>query len=380
MDETTIKEKGGSAEDRTEEELSHRHGGLPEKDFDRFSLPVAPVVDFSVNLNPLGFPEEVRRQWPSLIQGIEAYPSLEGRGVTAYFQERLDLPPENILAGNGSTELIYLAPRALGFRRAAVMTPSYHDYYRASVLAGAEIMRVALSFEEDFRPPGKSVLDQALRGVDALWLGNPNNPTGILLTRGFVEDLALRHPDKWILVDEAFMPFVESWRRESMALRPLFPNVIVIHSLTKFYGLAGLRLGAATAHRDVIERLRRAKEPWTVNGVADRIAPLLLGAESYEEETRRLVSGERERMFEALSEIKGIRPFPSRANFLLCRYETGPGLDRLLRRLLAEGLYVRDCRNFPGLERDFFRAAVKTPAENDRLIRSLADQARGLNA
>lgn len=357
--------------------LGHRHGGLPEEDFLRLSLPSAPVTDFSVNLNPLGFPGVIRREWPSLIREIEAYPSLEGKGVAEYLGQRLGLPPGNILAGNGSTELIYLAPRVLGFRRAAIVSPSYHDYYRASVLAGAETMRLDLSPQDDFRPPPKTAMEAALWDADALWLGNPNNPTGTFFPRPVVHDLALRHPDKWIVVDEAFMPFVEAWEQESLALPPLLPNVIVIHSLTKFYGLAGLRLGALTARRDVIERLKQAKEPWTVNGVADRIALLLMDCSAYEEETRRLVSGERERLLAALSEIEGIRPFPSRANFLLCRWEAGPDLDALLRELLAQGLYVRDCRNFPGLEADYFRMAVRIPPENDRLVKSLAAAARG---
>ncbi|MCF8061881.1 MAG: threonine-phosphate decarboxylase CobD [Deltaproteobacteria bacterium] len=358
-------------------DLQHHHGGRPERDFARLSVEPAPVVDFSVNLNPLGCPDLVRSRWSEMMEGIDRYPGLEGEGIARYLQERLDLPEENVLGSNGSTEMIYLIPRALGLQRVGIVSPCYHDYYRASVLAGAEVHRVRLSPDTEFRPLSADRLSAALSDADALWLGNPNNPTGTFFSRDVLSELAARFPRKRLIVDEAFMPFDEDWEKESLAVPPLLPNVLVIHSLTKFYGLAGLRLGGVTASAEVIERLRRFKEPWTVNSVSEALAPLLLECGDYDTETRRLVADERSRLHAALENVDGLTVFPSRANFLLCRWDKEPELDPLLRRLLACGICVRDCRNFPGLEAGYFRVAVRTPEDNDLLVEGLASLDRG---
>ncbi len=350
----------------------HRHGGSPDREFARLSVDPTPVLDFSVNLNPLGYPDVVRRRWGELMTGIEQYPSLEGEGIATYLRERLNLPGENVLGANGSTEMIYLIPRALGLRRVSILTPSYHDYYRASVLTGAEVFFVPLSPATAFRPPPQDRLFAALREADALWLGNPNNPTGTFFSREVLSELAQRFPEKWLIVDEAFMPFERTWEQESLALAPLLPNVLVIHSLTKFYGLAGLRLGGLTASREVIQRLRAVKEPWTVNSVSEALAPLLLECGDYDAKTRNLVAQERARLLQGIEALDGITCYPGRANFLLCRWDRGPDLDAPIRRLLTRGICVRDCRNFPGLEGGYFRVAVRSPADNDRLLEELS--------
>ena len=355
-------------------DLQHHHGGRPERDFARLSVEPTPVLDFSVNLNPLGCPELVRGRWSELAAGVDRYPSLDGDGIAGYLRERLGVGRENVLGSNGSTEMIYLVPRALGLRRVAVVSPCYHDYYRASILAGADVRRIPLSPDDRFRPLSPEGLSAALEDADALWLGNPNNPTGTFTPRELLADLAERFPRKRLIVDEAFMPFDAAWKEESLAVPPLLPNVLVIHSLTKFYGLAGLRLGGLTASAEIVERLRRFKEPWTVNSVSEALAPLLLETGRYDAETRRLVAHERSRLRAALEGIDGLTVFPSRANFLLCRWDREPDLDPLLRRLLARGICVRDCRNFPGLEAGYFRVAVRTPEENDRLVEGLASR------
>lgn len=348
--------------------LHHEHGGRPEREFDRLSVPSGPVIDFSVNLNPLGVPEVIRERWADMIHGIDGYPSLEGDAIARFLAKRLGIPRTQVLAGNGSTEMIYLIPRALELGRVAIVTPSYHDYYRASVLAGAETSSIPLSAEARFQVPSNETLVTALEDADALWLGNPNNPTGTLFPRRLLEDTAEQYPEKWLIVDEAFMPFLGPREQESLAVPSCPRNVLVVHSLTKFYGLAGVRLGAVTACERVIEALRGVKEPWTVNSVAECMAPLLETCTGYEAETRTVVSSERERLFHALRAMHGLEVFPSHANFLLCRPRNASSPDALIRGLLAQGICVRDCRNFSGLEAGYVRIAVRTPRENDRLL------------
>ena len=357
---------------------AHVHGGEPEQDFARLGIHPRPVLDFSVSTSPLGPPAPVREAWAGLFEEVSSYPGSAQEGIRAYYATRYSVPAASVLGGNGSTELIYLVPRALGLKRIAVISPSYHDYERASRLAGARVCRVELSPEDDFAPPGFDCLKKALSRADALFLGSPSNPTGTVFPPDTLLRLAREFPGKWILVDEAFGQFLDR-HSELTLIRPgqLLPNILIFQSLTKFYALPGLRLGALIGHPDAVARLQSAKEPWTLNRVADRIAAILAGCGDYDLELRRLVRSERERMGAKMAALDGVRSFPATANFFLARWTATGDIDDLLRGLLGKGLYVRDCRNFPGLEDDFFRFAVRQPDENDSLLSAITACAGG---
>lgn len=351
---------------------SYRHGGAPGFDLHRLNLPEKPVRDFSVNISPLGSPPIVKEKWAELVSAIEDYPSVHGNGVAAYYEDKCNISPRNVLVGNGSTEMIYLVPRAFRFPRVLIVTPSYHDYERASLLSGAKVQRYPLSPEDEFSLTNLDGLVQVLKHSDALWMGRPNNPTGTLIPKQIILELAGMFPRKWFLIDEAFIQFVDGWEGQSLLCERPRPNILVFHSLTKFYALAGLRLGAVVGPVEAISRLCQAKEPWTVNGVAEKIAPLLLECPDYEQETRSLVATEYAKIFRRLEMLDGITPFPSTVNFLLCQWRRTETLDDLMRHLLSRGAYVRDCQNFPGLEHGFFRVGLRAPLENDLVLSLLS--------
>ncbi len=354
---------------------NHRHGGFRPADFARLGVPERAVLDFSVNLNPLGPPPLIRERWGPLFEAIRDYPSVGGEGIALYYERRYGVPPDHFLAGNGSTEMIYLIPRALGIKRALVIGPCFHDYSRASRLAGASVIHQPLLQEGRTFVLDRAEVLERMREVDALWLGNPNNPTGNLHPREAIVDLCMRFPDKWVIIDEAFIPLVDDKERFSLigAGRPR--NLLILHSLTKFYALAGIRIGGVVASRDVILRLRKFKEPWTVNGVAERIAPLLLECGEYEERTLTVIRAERNRVRAALQESKAVFALNPSANFMLCQWRLTEELNDLLKHLLSQGIYVRDCRNFPGLEKNWFRVAIMLPEQNDRLLSAISSYA-----
>jgi len=349
-------------------EEQHRHGGIARFDLNRFNLPERSILDFSVNLNPLGPPRIIGEQWKDMVDAITDYPTVEGEGVAVYYQRKFGISPNNFLAGNGSTEMIYLVPRVLGLGRVLVITPSYNDYSRASTLAGAEVATYNLSPGNSSFLFEKDQIFTAMEDADALWLGNPNNPTGTLFPRELILEVAEKFPEKWVIIDEAFIQFVEEREKISFITPQPRQNILAIHSLTKFYALAGIRIGGVIGSEDVISRLRKAKEPWSVNGIAERIAPLLLECGDYEERSCSLVKAEQQRLVKILDSIEGIKPYTSAANFILCQWQRTDDLDDLLRHLLANGLYVRDCRNFKGFQNNFFRLGLGLPEENDQLI------------
>jgi len=344
------------------------HGGVPKTDMQRLDVAERQVLDFSVNLNFFGPPPIIEEKWPELFETIEQYPSVNGDGVARYYQSTCGVFPHNFLAGNGSTELIYLAARVLGYRRAAIITPSFHDYERATLLAGAEVVRCPLSPHNDFAFPSKEDLVKMLADVDAFWIARPNNPTGNLFEKELILELADRFPEKWFIVDEAFVQFLDNWKKKSLLTEDPKPNVLVLNSLTKFYAVAGLRIGGMVGHKRVISRMKHAKEPWAINGVADRVASFLSECTDYDEKSRPAMNAEKGRVFHALKDMDGILPFPPSVNYILCQWLKTDNLDHLLTHLLANGMYLRDCRNFPGLEENFFRVGLRIPEENDRLL------------
>lgn len=344
----------------------HEHGGDTER---RFGAKPAGVLDFSVNISPL-FP----LQEPLAIDraDLQAYPSIDGKGVCGFYSRTFGLDAASVIALNGAVEGIYLLPRALGIRRMLLLAPSFYEYERAARIAGVEIRFVELAAEDGFALPAIGELAARLQHCDAFFVANPNNPTGTLFSPEVTMALASRFPDKWFLVDEAFIQFQPDFPEVSLMHRvSAFRNIVVVHSLTKFYALPGLRLGALIAHPDTSRRFYDFKEPWTVNAVAERVAGELARCSAYEAALRSMINCERERLAEALSEIDGVRITGGAANFFLVQWRRSSPLDELIAHFLSQGIKVRDCRNFRGLEADYFRFAIRTPQENDRFLEAL---------
>lgn len=344
----------------------HQHGGA---NLNHAAQESGMALDFSVNISPLSPPLGALSLGSFALQ---AYPSIDGRGIKTFYKGKFGFDGAMVLPLNGAIEGIYLLPRALGLRRLLLLTPSFYEYERAGRMAGAEITSLPLAPENGFQLPSIELLADALLDADAFVAANPNNPTGTEVPPEVIMALASRFPDKWFILDEAFIQFTPAFPDNSLMGKVLaLKNVIVLHSLTKFYALPGLRLGAVIAHPDIIRRLLNYKEPWTVNAIAESVAPLLLECGAYEEALREMIFSERERIVESFSTIDGMRVVGGAANFFLAQWKGGCSLDALLPYLEGKGIYVRDCRNFSGLEENYFRFAVRSPGENSALLDAL---------
>lgn len=358
---------------------SHLHGGNIDQALKQYGIaPTQPVIDFSVNVNPLGPPEIIRRQWPDWVNRIAAYPSQNGKNLKNFYCRRFDLPEDSVLPGNGSIELIYLVPRAFKIKTALIFTPSFHDYQRACETAGACVTKMPLikNMAADYLFDD-SILS-IMKRMDAVLLGNPNNPTGSLLKHKTLLNLARQFPQTLFLIDEAFSQFLENPQNFSLmhlpgASQKLPRNIIVSHSLTKFYALPGLRMGAAISHPDTIDRLAGFKEPWTVNALAEKAATALMDCKDYEVRTRQLIHEQRHFLTRAFSRMPGIDLFTAPANFMLARLNDSLDLDAVMRGLLEKGIFIRDCRNFEGLVGNYVRMAVRGKHDNLQLIRAFTD-------
>ncbi len=326
------------------------------------------ILDFSANINPLGPPEWLRRVISSHVGSLTHYPDPKSSILAEAAAKRYGADIEEVLLGNGSTEIIRLLPYALEPPRVVIPVPSYSDYSAAAELANLSIETIPLREDEGFALDFYA-LESPLKGNEMVFLGQPNNPTGLLFEPDSLRALASDHPSTVFVIDEAFGDFLEDTAR-LIHHRPR--NVVVLCSLTKFYAMPGLRLGCALADADIARRVRRLLPPWSVNALAQAVGAKALSDSEYAERSRTYVRRQRLLLSDELASIPGLSVYPGEANFLLVRLDNdNADASELARRMLQDGIAIRVCEHFQGLDRRFFRVAVRTGGENARLLESM---------
>jgi cobyric acid synthase CobQ/L-threonine-O-3-phosphate decarboxylase len=348
----------------------HRHGGNLRQLSAEAGMPSEQLFDFSANLNPLGPPEWLRAKISAHVSDLVHYPDPDCSELLEVLAEYNQVSPDNLLVGNGATELLYLLPRALDFKCALIPVPSYADYEDAARLARIEIEVLQLDAASDFEIDFDRIAE-FLKPDQLVLLGQPNNPTGRLYDVGRLRELAKAFPRTTFLIDESFIAFV----KKGHSLRHKRPaNVIVVESMTKAYAIPGLRLGYLIADAEIVTRLRRLMPDWTVNTLAQRVGCRALADHEYRRESRDFVARQRLALFKELTDIPGLKVFPGDANFLLLRLEAARmTAEELAKCMLAKGIAIRVCDNFKGLDQSYFRVAVRSSSEQDRLCRALQE-------
>ncbi|WP_079169055.1 MULTISPECIES: Rv2231c family pyridoxal phosphate-dependent protein CobC [unclassified Streptomyces] len=348
-----------------------RHGAGPERrGFDLRHHGDAEVrdeklTDLAVNVRTDTPPEWLRQRIADSLTGLAAYP--DGRAARAAVAERHGLPVRNVLLTSGAAEAFVLLARALRVRRPVVVHPQFTEPEAALRDAGHEVRRVLLREEDGFR------LDPALvpQDADLVVVGNPTNPTSVLHPAAVVAELA--RPGRTLVVDEAFMDAVRG-EREALAGRTDLPGLVVLRSLTKTWGLAGLRVGYVLAAPETVAALERAQPLWPVS------TPALVAAEACmtpralaeAEEAARRVEVERAHLMAGLAEFEEVRAVEAAEGpFVLIRVE---GADVVRERLRDLGFAARRGDTFPGLGPQWLRLAVRDRATTNRFLQAL-DQA-----
>jgi len=347
----------------------HGHGGNIRKLAVAAGRSPENIIDFSANINPIGPPEWLRPIISSHLSSVVHYPEPDCSLLRAAIGTRSGVKEEEVLVGNGSTELLYLLPRALPVSRALIPVPSYSDYVRAAEAAGQPVEMISLREDQGFGMD-LSFLGSRLSGNELVFIGQPNNPTGRSVDTEALRSLVLNYPSTLFAVDESFIDFIEG--KESLLLnRP--DNVIVLRSLTKFYAIPGLRLGFAIGDVGLIAKMERLIPSWSVNGLAQAVGERIMQDDGcYATRSRTFVQAEREFLLKELQSLSGLTVYPGEANFFLLRIDR-KGLDAptLAKQLLSRGIAIRVCDNFNGLDGRFFRVAVRTRDENLQLVSGL---------
>lgn len=322
------------------------------------------ALDFSANVSPLGTPRSVTDAIERALPGLYRYPDPYCRTLVQTISEYEGVPKNFVLCGNGASELIYAYCGAVRPKRAMELAPTFSEYSLALRRTGCEVVRFALKQEENFDLRKDFLPFLAREKIDALFLCNPNNPTGRLIADDLLEEILriCREKNIALFVDECFLSLSDGGVDLTPSLSD-FPQLFILKAFTKSFGMAGLRLGyGLSADEALLRKMSAAVPPWNVSTLAQAAGVAALGDAEFLERNRAVIRAERPRLEERLREL-GFWVCPSQANYILFRGEAG-----LADRLRERGAAIRDCANFEGLGPGWYRAAVRLREENDALL------------
>lgn len=338
-------------------EMNMVHGG----DIYRNSV----TLDFSVNVNPLGMPEGVKQALMEAVESCKEYPDIRHQELSIEVGKLHQVSPEHILFGNGASELFMAIVHALKPKKAVIPIPSFYGYEYVAKACESEIFYYKmqnLAIDEE--------LFQSLDGsVDLLFLANPNNPVGGTVPKAFMERVFAHCLKKgiYVVLDECFADFCG--QETSLLSRYVeFPNAIWVRAFTKIFSIPGVRIGyLINGDKELLRRIERQLPEWNLSTFAQKAGIACVREKDFIEQTRKYIETEGEFLAQELERM-GLLVYPYVANFLMV-YSEVP----LYEKLLEKGILIRDCSNFRGLLKGYYRIAIKTREENEQLLTRIGE-------
>ena len=353
------------------------HGGNVWEFSETYGITVEELIDFSISTNPLGAPESALESIRGHLNLVKHYPDPDPEWLLEILAKAAGVSSNNIILGNGSTELIYLFVDVFledGYE-AVIPVPSFSEYKAAIERFEGNMTFLHCRSSKSFQLNVKELERTVSEKTRIIFLCNPNSPTGVLYSKEDLLQIIRFAAERNILVflDEDYIDFVDDNKRYSMAKYVNeYNNLFVLRSLTKFYGLAGVRIGFGIGSPDVVKILRRVKMPWSVNSFAMIGTEAAVKDAKFINDSRQLVSKSRGEMKKLFKPISWLKVYPSETNFLLIEIIKGDLTSTQLREELAKkGFLIRDCKDFDGLNNKFFRVTVRRPEENRKLVEQI---------
>ena len=352
------------------------HGGDVWGFSRKYKIPIEKVLDFSGPVNFLGpSPKAIEavKQNAKLIRFYpDPNPAELRTEVAAYVGHGVGA--ENIILGNGSIELIYMLTEVFqaGFK-AIIPVPSFTEYEKAVLRVGGEVVFVQLpsDFALDIERVKKAVTDD----TRIIYVCNPHSPSGTLYSRETLLDLAdfCQKKDIILSIDENYIEFSSKGQDTTVVgYVKKYPNLFVIRSVTKFYGMPGIRFGYGLAAESLIDTLQTVRQPWSINGLAGCATLAAFKDKEFIQNTKHTITEEKAEFARMLTAIGGLHVFPSETNFLLVKILKPKLTSTTLREELAKhGLLIRDCSTFVGLDGSYFRVTVRSAENNAHLVKTL---------
>ncbi len=328
-------------------------------------------LDFSANCNPLGIPESVPEAIYDAVKSADRYPDPLCRRLRRALSDKIGVPMEQILCGNGAADLIFRLAQARTPKTALVTAPTFAEYELALETVGCSVLHHTLFKEEGFHLT-ESIIGRITPDIDMVFICSPNNPTGLTVEPDLLSRIlkSCKENGTMLIVDECFNSFLDAPERYSLKSRlPDYYNLLILDAFTKLYGMAGVRLGwCVTKNTQLLEDMKNAGQPWGVSSLAQAAGLAALREDGYVAKARALVKKERAYLLSELNRL-GIKPLGGEANYIFF-YTDIPDLAGKLR---TQDILIRNCSNYAGLTEGYYRIAVRTHEENVKLIEALSE-------
>lgn len=326
--------------------------------------------DFSANVNPLGLPEKVTKSLAKTLEFSCFYPDDTCATLREAIEKKEKVTKDWIICGNGASDLIFRVVHATKPKKAMVLAPTFSEYEKALESVDCEI-QYHLLFEEDKFMLTERILDELHGDLDIIFLCNPNNPVGNLISNDLLEQIIVKCSQENILLilDECFLDFVDDGEKFSgkkyICERK---NLFVLKAFTKIYGMAGLRLGyGLCSDEKLLESMALCGPSWNVSTPAQIAGIEALKQQEYIENTKELIKKERAYLYGQLCKL-GFHVYQPKANFIFFEAE-----EELYEKMLAQEILIRPCDNYLGLSKCYYRIAVRSHEENVEFVKALID-------
>ncbi len=346
------------------------HGGNKTDLARALGCSIDQIIDMSSNLNPLGPPDAIKEVICRHVDCIQSLPSPDAGGMVHKFAGFHEIDPGRVVAGNGTTWFIYTLPRALNLKKVLVAGPTYSDYSDACRMNGTQVVYSMAKSANGFLPD-LAELSQKAAGCDAVFICNPNNPTGSLIPKDHLDALVKKHPQTLFVIDESYLPFVADAEQRSFVTSTDSKNVVVLSSMSKIFCIPGLRTGFLTADAGLAEKIMAWYQPWSVHSLAQKVIEDIFDHPDdilpFYQKTRAYIQSEKQFFFDQLGQIHGMTLFETSTYFVLARLSPPLCSEAFCRKIGQGRVLIRDCSNFDGLGNAYVRFSLKTRTENQML-------------
>ncbi len=353
--------------------MEQKHGGNIESVAEKYNLVIDNIIDFSANINFVGAPPDVYGKLKEELEKITRYPEVDSETLKKKLAKKYGFEKENYIIGNGAVELIYILVELLKPKKSLVYAPTFSEYQKALQTVNSQIHYHYLKKENKFKLQIKELKKELTDEIDLFFLCNPNNPTGNFISKDTVKQI-LEHNKKhniFTVIDEAFVDFMGR-NISAISLLKKYNNLFILRSLTKFFAIPGLRLGFGIGKPKLIEKMHEYKDPWNVNVLAQKAGEIILNQDEYIKLTKKAIYKEKLFLYNELKRFKNIEIYYPNANYIFIDLDNSEFSSKeVYKKLAQEGILIRNCSNYEGLDENYIRIAVKNRKDNQKLLEKL---------
>ncbi len=324
-------------------------------------------IDFSSNVWHTPLNEQFLSHLKEELSTIVNYPPADAGNLQQAIANHHAIGDQQVCVTNGATEAFYLIAHAFQSKTSAIFTPSFSEYQDA-----AEMYNHHIRYYSELK------MNVDLNGVDLVWIGNPNNPDGKILTVSDVNELLVKYPQTCFAIDEAYGDVCDGFE-SAIELIERFNNLVVIKSMTKQCVIPGLRLGYFLSNADLTKKIAALRMPWSVNALAIAAGKYIFSHYDHFYIDTHGLKMESQAMQTALNVIDGIEVFESDTNYFLCKLQKGKSDDLKSYLLKHYGFLIRDAANFKGLDASYFRVSIQGDIKNQLLIGAIKEYMKNAN-